>query len=186
MSRIVLISISLFLLLACTESSGHRDSVPVSGPESTPKQEPANLAAHANLQNAQPSELCNHLADIRKLPYRDPSDTDPIYEALIAKGEQTYTCLIDKITDTTEMPDPREAPPWQHYVVGDTAVFILVRSIGGKDDLAREQLLIDMLPFKYRDEWETNGIYAYFNYVSDPKNRRELQRWWRKKVETLK
>lgn len=117
--------------------------------------------------------LCNRLHEIKKLPYRDPNDTDPIYEALIAKGKEAMPCLIEKITDETPMPDPREAPIWQHYKVGDTAVFILV-------DIAKdEEILQQMLSAKYRKEWETNGVYAYFNYVSESKNRNELQRWWR-------
>jgi len=117
--------------------------------------------------------LCNRLNEIKKLPYRDPNDTDPIYEALIAKGKEAMPCLIEKITDETPMTDPREAPPWQHYKVGDTAVFILARI--AKD----EEILQEMLPIKYRKEWETNGVYAYFNYVSESKNRGELRRWWR-------
>ena len=35
---------------------------------------------------------------------------------------------------------------------------------------------------KPHKEWETNGIYAYFNYVSEPKNRKELQKWWRNRL----
>jgi len=69
--------------------------------------------------------LCNRLNEIKKLPYRDPNDTDPIYEALIAKGKEAMPCLIEKITDQTLMQDPRGAQPWEYYKVGDTAVFIL-------------------------------------------------------------
>lgn len=118
--------------------------------------------------------LCGRLHEIKKLPYRDPNDTDPIYEALMAKGKAAMPCLIDKITDETPMPDPREAPPWRHYTVGDTAVFILVRMADKEKDLIPE-----MLPQPYKKEWETNGVYAYFNYVLEPENRRELQEWWR-------
>lgn len=57
-------------------------------------------------------------------------------------------------------------------MVGDTAAFILV-DIAGDDDLLQQ-----MLPPRYRDEWESNGIYAYFNYVSEEENRKELQKWW--------
>lgn len=71
------------------------------------------------------------------------------------------------------MDDPRSAPIWEHYKVGDTAVFLLV-DIAGNDELLEE-----MLPPPYRKEWKTNGIYAYFNYVSEPANRRLLQKWWK-------
>jgi hypothetical protein len=128
---------------------------------------------------AAPTELCDRLGEIRKLPNRDPNDTDPIYEALIAKGDDAIPCLVQRITSDKKMPDPREAPTWQHYAVGDTAVFILI-DILCSEDLEREKLLIEMLPPKYEEEWKTNGIYAYFNYVSEPRNRKELQNWWKK------
>ena len=89
-------------------------------------------------------------------------------------------CLIEKITDTTTMPDPRYSVPHvQYYVVGDTAVFILLRILS-RDDTEWKKLMIGSLPPKYADEWETNGVYAYFNYVSDPRNRTQLKNWWKK------
>lgn len=117
--------------------------------------------------------LCNRLHEIKKIPERDPNDTDPIYEALIAKGKEAMPCLVEKITDETPMRDPRGGVIWQHYKVGDTAVFILVLIA---NDVG---LLQQMLPEENRKEWKTNGVYAYFNYVSESKNREELQRWWR-------
>ena len=122
--------------------------------------------------------LCNRLSEIKKLPYRDPNDTDPIYEALIFKGKEAMPCLVEKITDETPMHDPREAPIWQHYKVGDTAVFILARLADEAKITTEDGILVQMLPVKYKNEWKTNGIYAYFNYVSESKNREELQRWW--------
>lgn len=118
-------------------------------------------------------ELCKRLNEIKKLPDRDPNDTDPLYEAIVARGNEAVPCLIDEITNEAQMPDPREAPSWKHYKVGDTAVFVLV-------DIAKnDELLEEMLPLKYRNEWKTNGIYAYFNYVSESRNRQQLQQWWR-------
>ncbi len=77
------------------------------------------------------------------------------------------------------MPDPRQAPHWEHYAVGDTAVFILVDIISKDDDRLAAKLLVDMLPPAYRKEWKTNGVYAYFNYVSELNNRKELRQWWK-------
>ncbi|HUF03743.1 MAG TPA: hypothetical protein VMM38_06150 [Aridibacter sp.] len=116
--------------------------------------------------------LCGKLKEIKKLPYRDPTDSDPVYDAIMLEGKKAVPCLIEKITDVSSMQDPREAPIWRYYVVGDTAAFILV-DIAGDDDLLQQ-----MLPPRYRDEWESNGIYAYFNYVSEEENRKELQKWW--------
>jgi hypothetical protein len=77
------------------------------------------------------------------------------------------------------MKDPREAPVWRHYAVGDTAVFILLRVVTKDDNQEWEKLFLKMLPPESQEEWKTNGIYAYFNYVSESKNRKSLQIWWK-------
>ena len=133
----------------------------------TPKNETARPASEL-------TELCKQLAEIKQFPGRDPSEQeDPFYAAIMAKGKDIMPCLVEEITNDTPMHDPRSAPVWQHYKVGDTAVFLLV-------DIAKDdELLEKMLPQPYREEWKTNGVYAYFNYVSTTENRRQLQRWWR-------
>ncbi|MEZ5344306.1 MAG: hypothetical protein R2681_02010 [Pyrinomonadaceae bacterium] len=134
-------------------------------------------AVKTTVQNESVTALCNRLHEIKKLPYRDPNDTDPIYESLVANEKESVLCLVNKITDETSMADPREAPPWQNYKVGDTAVFILNRIVGKGNNL-----LPEMLPPKFQQEWKTNGVYAYFNYVSESKNRKQLQKWWKKRI----
>lgn len=120
--------------------------------------------------------LCKQLDRIKKLPYRDPNDSDPIYEALLKRGEEAIPCLIEMITDERAIADPREAPKWQNYKVGDTAVFLLAR-ISNEDGFLER-----MLPPKYQEEWKSNGVYAYFNYVLESGNRKALkerfQEWW--------
>lgn len=160
----------LMWLFGCNLANSERSSV-VTTNANLPIPEPTEIFS-TKFRDESVGSLCKRLHEIKKLPYRDPNDTDPIYEALIARGKQAMPCLIEKITDETPMRDPREAPVWQHYKVGDTAVFILA-------DIAKdEEILQQMLPAKYRKEWETNGVYAYFNYVSESENREELQRWW--------
>lgn len=68
------------------------------------------------------SYLCNHPHKIENVPY-DPSlkGDDPIYNGLMAKGRAAMPCLIEKITDTTPMPDPRSAPAIADFRVGDLA-----------------------------------------------------------------
>jgi len=119
------------------------------------------------------SELCKQLPEIKLFPDRDPNEHDPIYSAVMSKGKEIMPCLVDEITNEMPMHDPRQAPVWQNYKVGDTAVFLLVRIVGNND------LLTEMLPLASREEWKTNGVYAYFNYVSKTENRRQLQKWWR-------
>ena len=179
-SSTLILAIYALLLLGCTFAAGENTVTTTNTAAATPEPKPTKYVVPDEFMNAKPEELCDRLADIEVMPYKDPNDTDPIYEALIAKGKDAYPCLLNKITDATKMPDPRRAPHWQHYAVGDTAVFILVRSIGAGDERLEEKLLIEMLPPASREEWKTNGVYAYFNYVSEPKHRRDLQRWWKK------
>lgn len=169
------------LSIGCSIVANDKGSIvsTLTGVPSTPEPAPTKPPIPVQLLNASAAELCDRLGEITLLPYKDPNETDPIYEALIAKRAEAYPCLVEKITDKKRMPDPRQAPHWQHYAVGDTAVFILVQIIGGDDDLLQEKLLREMLPPPYREEWKTNGVYAYFNYVSEPKNRKELQKWWK-------
>ncbi len=114
------------------------------------------------------------------MPTKDPTITDPIYESLIAKGDEAIPCLVENIPDTTAMPDPRySVPHWQHFAVGDTAVITILDIASQHDEDQWKKLMLRSLPLKYREEWESNGIYAYFNYVSEPQNRKALQNWWK-------
>lgn len=131
------------------------------------------------IRNLKADQLCNKLEDIKVIPNRVPEETDPIYESLILKGDESIPCLINRITDNKKVPDPRySVPTWQHYAVGDTAVFTLL-DIASTDDSEWEKLMLEMLPPRAEKEWDTNGIYAYFNYVSEQKNRHQLQNWWK-------
>src|SRR5687767_14360432 len=53
---------------------------------------------NTTFRNENVESLCNRLHEIKKIPERDPNDTDPIYEALIAKGKEAMPCLVEKIT----------------------------------------------------------------------------------------
>lgn len=175
-----LVAFFIVFSVACAPSTEVGNTTANSEPDLQPIPERTKPEIPIHISNFSSSELCDRLISIDTLPTRDPNETDPIYEALILKGDDAIPCLVEKISDKTPMPDPRySVPHWQHFAVGDTAVFVLI-DILRKGDLERENLLIEMLPPKYEAEWETNGIYAYFSYVSEPKNRKELQSWWRK------
>ena len=178
----VLFSISFVALTACSSTVAvDQKKRPVPALiEPTPEPEPTKPPIPVEFLNASPLQLCARLGEIKVIPTFEPTPTDPIYDALIVKGNAAIPCLIEKVADKREISDPRySVPVWQHFAVGDTAVFILV-DIVGKDDKEREKLLIEMMPPKSQKEWQTNGIYAYFNYVSEAKNRKELQQWWTK------
>ncbi|MEO6655365.1 MAG: hypothetical protein ABIO36_04720 [Pyrinomonadaceae bacterium] len=155
--------------------------------EATPEPEPTKPPIPDDLLRASSEQLCAELQQIKTIPTFEPTPTDSIYEALIAKSNAAIPCLVSRISDKTPMKDPRySVPNWQHFAVGDTAVFILLDIVARGDDMLWENLMKEMLSAKYSKEWKTNGIYAYFNYVSEPKNRIELQRWWKKWLEDNK
>lgn len=162
------------LLWSCTAPAESKANSELRNVAVTPTATVATPETKVVKPASESSELCKQLVEIKKFPGRDPSEQkDPIYAAIIAKGNDIMPCLVEEITNEASMHDPRQAPIWQHYKVGDTAVFLLVH-IAKKDEL-----LVQMLTPAYRDEWKTNGVYAYFNYVSKSENRRQLQSWWR-------
>ncbi|HEX6126725.1 MAG TPA: hypothetical protein VFZ23_15240 [Pyrinomonadaceae bacterium] len=175
-----LVAFCIVLSLACSRSTEVANKIADPEPDLQPTPASIKPPIHIHISGMSSSELCDRLISIDTMPTHDPTITDPIYESLIAKGDDAIPCLVEKISDTRPMPDPRySVPHWQHYKVGDTAVLTLL-DIVSRDDSEWENLMIESLSPKYAEEWRTNGIYAYFNYVSEVKNRKELQRWWTK------
>lgn len=132
------------------------------------------------------SSLCDRLKEIEVTHDRVPEESDDLYKAILAKGSDALPCLIEKINDRTKTRDPRTAPKWQNYVVGDTAVFTILKIASQEDPRRWEELMLESLPPKYREEWKTNGVYAYFNYVLESRDRANIQRWWKKWLEVNK
>ena len=165
---------------ACSSPNEERIDQPTSQIEIQPTPEPTKPPIPIHIAELTASELCERVGQIEVLPNRDPTITDPIYESLLLKGNEAIPCLVEKIGNDTLIKDPRySVPTWHSYAVGDTALFVLLRIVSKGDDKEWEKRLLESLPRKYQEEWETNGIYAYFNYVLEPKNRKELQRWWK-------
>jgi hypothetical protein len=95
---------------------------------------------------------------------------DPIYNGLMKMGEKAIPCLIDKLTDKTPMPDPRQAPT-ANVSVGDVAFFMLW-------DIT-ERPIEESLPPDIRETYKAEGIWAYLKYVENDNNRMDLQENWR-------
>ena len=115
-------------------------------------------------------ELCDRLERIERIPMKGDG-TDAVYLEMLEAGDSLVPCLIDRLTDESPMRDPRSAPSWNAYAVGDTAQIMLVL-ITGREFAAT-------LPRAVQADWVDNGVYAYFDYVSEPVNRRRLQEKWR-------
>lgn len=133
----------------------------------------------ATLRNA--NALCNRVAKIKQLPHYDESGVDANYDALAKAGESIIPCLIEKITDTKIMRDPRCPTISTETKVGDVAYFVLVRitKIG----------FIELFPADVREKYKTEGVYAYHDYIERKGKRKELQsklREWYQKRQTAK
>jgi hypothetical protein len=66
-------------------------------------------------------------------PPQEPMVTDDVYDTLVRLGPYSLSCLIDRLSDTRWMPDPRSEPLLGGPVVGDVAYMILGDK--GVDDL---------------------------------------------------
>lgn len=113
------------------------------------------------------ADYCARLYQIKSLPRHDEPIDDGAYNELIDAGEKAIPCLIEKITDTTEMEDPRCPRFTDNFKVGDMAYFVLL-DIGG---IGFEQ----MLPAETQELIKTEGAFAYHWYVEEEGNRDRLQ-----------
>jgi len=115
--------------------------------------------------------VCRRLSHVKKLPFKGEPIDDEDYNKIISQGKAVVPCLINKITDVTKMKDPRSAPTYPNFRVGDLAFFLLVHITGTQFD--------QMLPDSVRARMKDEGVYAYFEYVQRPGNRRALQKRWK-------
>jgi len=130
----------------------------------------ACVGGPSSVDSVRASRACNRLGELRELPFKREPVNDPVYNELIAVGRPAIPCLVDKIDDATPMPDPRKAPPIPGGVaVGDVALFML-SDVSGVD-------LKDLLPPEVLKELQEQGVYAYFTYVRNAKNRAALKRY---------
>jgi hypothetical protein len=113
-------------------------------------------------------ELCDKVSEIKLLPFKGERVDDTAYNSLIKAGEAAIPCLIERVTDTKKMRDPRQAPTYSDVRAGDVAYFVLIR-------LANIEF-VEMLPERVQEKYKTEGVYAYFDYVRKKQNRERLQR----------
>jgi len=125
------------------------------------------VAEHESSATQNLSELCEKIQEIKILPFKGEPVEDEVYNEMIEAGDSIVPCLIDKMTDTTLMADPRQSVHFGGTRVGDVAFWVILR-ITGED-------LRCFLPEDVRAKWKDQGIYAYFGFIKDPKNRKVLQ-----------
>lgn len=128
---------------------------------STPQDNAARLRAES---------LCQRLPEMKTMPFKGEPVDDEVYNGLTALKDAALPCLIKKITDSTKMSDPRQAPVYRDFRVGDAAFFVLL-------DITKVPFE-QMLPAEVGSEMKDEGVYAYFEYIKKDENRKSLQAKW--------
>lgn len=171
LSRPMFVVIVLGMIASCSFIKSHNETSNITNIALiTPHQSGANESSSVE----DVASLCEKLDELKKIPYSygEVAD-DPIYDGLVSKDIKAIPCLVDKITDTKLMDDPRTAPHVGDFRVGDAAIFMLLMIT--KEEWQPET----MLSPEYAKLWKTEGVYAYFAYVEKPANRKKIQLWWK-------
>ena len=89
-------------------------------------------------------------------------------------GDSALPLLIDKISDTTRMRDPRQSPIYENIRVGDIAYFIFIEISNKNFDFIFSEDL--------KKDYKKEGVYAYFRFVQNYQNRiklkKKLREWY--------
>jgi len=129
-----------------------------------------------NVSSADARAVCNRVARIKTLPMKGDPGIDAAYDAIVSAGDAVVPCLIQKITDVTPIRDPRCLFS-ERTTVGDIAYFVLV-------DITKLDF-VELLPANVQKKIQTNGVYAYHDYIRRKGARSQLQfkvrEWYRRK-----
>jgi hypothetical protein len=117
---------------------------------------------------------CKDLASIREVPFKDEEVADATYNRVFAIASRAPEQLLACLDDPTRMPDPRKAPPYPGFAIGDLALFILSDTTGVPIETT--------LPPPVRAKWARDGVFAYFEFVSVAANRQALRSEWEKRL----
>ena len=119
---------------------------------------------------------CGRLATLQLLPFHATEQIEDETHRYILSLEKhaREAALVRCIDDSTLMADPRKAPPYGGFVIGDLAVMLLSDSTG----ISFEELL----PDEVKGKWDDQGVYAYFEYVFNDSNRAALKERWKERL----
>lgn len=108
------------------------------------------------------ADSCPQVQSVKTIPLKEGSGHDAAYDRFV-HDDACEPTLIRALGDLRKMKDPRQAPFDTRFVVSDAAVFIF---------LIRRNLEVQrVLPEEVASLLPTQGIYAYFDYVSVPSGR---------------
>jgi hypothetical protein len=128
------------------------------------------------VSSADARRICNRIAEIKTLPMKGEPGIDAAYDAIVGAGEAVVPCLIQNITNVTPVRDSRCLFS-EKTSVGDIAYFVLV-------DITKLDFA-ELLPVAVQKKIQSNGVYAYHDYIRRKGARSQLQfkvrEWYRRK-----
>lgn len=123
----------------------------------------AQLAAScASSSDVNVAMACPSVESIKTMPFRDERGVDGAYDRL-RFDDSCEEMLISALSSTQKMADPRQMPPDERFVVADAALFVLLERRGIEVEA--------VVPEEVSKRMESQGIYAYFDYVASPAGR---------------
>ncbi|MCD4652500.1 hypothetical protein K8T06_01030 [bacterium] len=113
---------------------------------------------------------CNSLGDklekITVIPFKEEAVNDTNYNEVMKQEVKNLPCLAQQIANTKIMQDPRQCFRSSSFCVGDLAFFLFIR---------KTQLKFKaFLPAEVITQIEIRGMWAYFEHVQEPENRKKL------------
>src|SRR6266571_7305185 len=102
-----LLPLLITLPIALGTSCGHRASEVYPNKPASPegsKQQANKSGSH------DPNLLCGRIPEIQVFPFKGERGEDAVYDEFIATGDAVVPCLIERVTDTSKIRDPRQEP----------------------------------------------------------------------------
>lgn len=161
--KVVHVGVVLVLLSTiASELRGQQNPSPSLSPTEATKLAQLMCSQLPNLASVQDAVITIDSHD--RKPTVEPFVWDDVYDALINLGKYSVPCLVNSLSDTRWMPDPRMEPLLGAPVIGDVAYMVLT-----------EKGVPDLLPSLAKKNPKDMGMDDYFLWPSRGDNRLRLQ-----------
>ena len=166
MKAFALVAVSILLAASCTERA--QNSAQAQIPPPPPPPGPAISQDQARAQAlARGVGSCDDLSQIKSLPFKDDLGEDAQFDRMVVNFDGYKTCLINKITDRTEIQDPSSGPARHPYTVGALAYDVITSS--GRLDYSI------CMPSEIAESWKRQGAQALATWLQQDGNPEMLQ-----------
>ena len=167
MKAFAILAITILMAGGCSDQAeGRPPSKPVPPPPPPPTPAMTEPQARAKAL-ALGVGSCDELTEIKALPFYDELGHDDQFDRMVVNFDGYKKCLIGKITDRTEIPDPSGAPSRYRYTVGNLAYDVI--SSSGHFDYKT------CIPTQISSRWEQIGAQALTDWLAIDGNPEVLQ-----------